>query len=147
MNSDEDGNWVAHEAEATIGARPFGEGLQHWLKRSPGFNMDKVRTPLQVVAPRFITGLLYMWGPYSALRYLGKPVDLIVLPDTQHVLSNPAARVVSQGGTVDWFRFWLKGEEDPEATKAGQYARWRELRKLQEKNDKNATSDSLPLRR
>jgi hypothetical protein len=33
---------------------------------------------------------------------------------------------------LDWFRFWLKGEEDPDPAKAEQYARWRELRKLQE---------------
>jgi len=32
---------------------------------------------------------------------------------------------------VDWFRFWLKEEEDPDPGKAEQYARWRELRKLQ----------------
>jgi hypothetical protein len=30
---------------------------------------------------------------------------------------------------VDWFCFWLKGEEDPDPAKASQYARWRELRK------------------
>jgi hypothetical protein len=35
---------------------------------------------------------------------------------------------------VDWFRFWLKGEEDPDPAKVEQYARWRELRNLQEHN-------------
>jgi len=29
----------------------------------------------------------------------------------------------SQQGNVDWFRFWLKGEEDPDPAKAEQYAR------------------------
>jgi hypothetical protein len=33
---------------------------------------------------------------------------------------------------VDWYRFWLKGEEDPDPSKAEQYKRWRELRKLQD---------------
>jgi len=33
---------------------------------------------------------------------------------------------------VDWFCFWLKGEEDPDPAKAEQYKRWRELRKLHE---------------
>ena len=41
-------------------------------------------------------------------------------------------RVVSQEGTLDWFCFWLKREEDPDPAKADQYGRWRELRKLQE---------------
>ena len=43
----------------------------------------------------------------------------------------PLERLASEQGDVDWFRFWLKGEEDPDPTKAEQYARWRELRKLQ----------------
>ena len=38
--------------------------------------------------------------------------------------------MVAQQGLVDWFRFWLKGEEDSNPVKAPQYARWRELRKL-----------------
>ena len=127
-NVDAFGNWVAREADATIGARPFSEGLQQWLKRSPGFNMDKVTAPLQVVAPGR-NGLLEMWEPYAALRYLGKPVDLILLPEGTHVLTNPAERLTSQGGTVDWFRFWLNGEEDPDPAKVEQYRRWRKMRK------------------
>ena len=42
------------------------------------------------------------------------------------------------GGSVDWLRFWLKGEEDPDPAKVEQYARWRELRKLQEENEKKS---------
>jgi dipeptidyl aminopeptidase/acylaminoacyl peptidase len=130
---------LARQAEAAIGARPFGSGLQQWLKRSWGFNVDKVETPLQVVAvglggPKVLT----MWEPYRALSLLKKPVDLIVLTDGEHVLTNPAARMASQGGSVDWFRFWLKGEEDPDPAKADQYARWHELRKLQENSEKAA---------
>jgi len=33
---------------------------------------------------------------------------------------------------VDWFCFWLKGEEDTDPAKVEQYVRWRELRKLQQ---------------
>ena len=40
--------------------------------------------------------------------------------------------MVSQGGNLDWFCFRLKDEEDPDPTKVEQFARWRELRKLQE---------------
>jgi len=125
----------AHQMEAAIGASPFGSGLQQWLNRSPEFNMNKVETPLQVVA-RGLGGpnVLTMWEPFAALRYLNKPVDLIVLTDDEHVLTNPAARMASQGGTVDWFRFWLKNEDDPDPAKAEQYARWRELRKLHEED-------------
>jgi dipeptidyl aminopeptidase/acylaminoacyl peptidase len=121
---------TAHESDAMIGAQPFASGLQQWLKRSPEFNMEKVSTPLQVVALG-ASDVLFMWEPYAALRYLHKPVDLIVLGEGSHVLTNPAQRMSSQGGTVDWFRFWLKDEEDPDPVKVEQYERWRALRELQ----------------
>jgi dipeptidyl aminopeptidase/acylaminoacyl peptidase len=110
---------------------PFGMGLQQWLKRSPGFNLDKVTAPLLIVGegPNSVLG---MWGTYAGLRYLQKPVDLIMLNTDEHVLTNPAVRMVSQSGTVDWFRFWLQGYEDPDPAKRAQYKRWEELRKLQE---------------
>jgi hypothetical protein len=60
-------------------------------------------------------------------------VELFVIPDIAHgahVLQNPAQRLASQGGSVDWFCFWLKGEETPDAAKKEQYVRWRELRAL-----------------
>jgi len=37
--------------------------------------------------------------PYSGLRYLHKPVDLIMPNTDEHVLTNAAVRMVSQGGS------------------------------------------------
>jgi dipeptidyl aminopeptidase/acylaminoacyl peptidase len=135
MMSDYDDNLYAKEANIIIGAPPFGEGLTQWLKRSPAFKMDRAKTPLQVVALNNHMSLMSMWEPYATLRYLRRPVDLMIIPDSEHVMTNPGERIVSQGGTVDWFRFWLKGEEDPDPAKADQYIRWRELRKLQQAQD------------
>jgi hypothetical protein len=134
-----DGNRVAKEANPIIGAQPFGVDLQQWLKRSPGFNLDKITAPLLVVGEGPTSLLFFMWEPYAGLRYLRKPVDLIMLHTDEHVLTNPAVRMASQGETVDWFRFWLKDEEDPDPAKAAQYDRWRKLRKLQEANDNKST--------
>jgi hypothetical protein len=130
---DFNGNVIPHEADAMIGARPFGQGLEEWLKHSPGFNMDKVTTPLLVVALGK-QNVLFMWEPYATLRHLNKQVDLVFLNTSEHVLTNPVARMISQGGTVDWFRFWLQGYEDSDPAKAKQYGRWLDLRKLQEQN-------------
>jgi len=47
-------------------------------------------------------------------------------------LTDSSARLASQGGTVDWFRFWLKNEEEPDPAKNDQYVRWREMWKMQE---------------
>ena len=123
---------LSSEYDRVIGAPPFGDGLQLWLKRSPGFNIDKITTPLLVVGSG-PDGLLFMWEPYAWLHYLKKPVDLMMLNSDEHVLTNPAVRLASQGSSVDWFRFWLQGYEDPDPTKTEQYTRWRELRELKTK--------------
>ena len=115
------------QLDTVIGASPFGEGLGQWLKRSPGFNLDKITAPLLVAAEGRLR-LLEMWDVYAGLRYLRKPTELIQLNTDEHVLTNPAMRLASQGGSVDWFRFWLKDEQDPDSAKAEQYARWQKLR-------------------
>jgi len=83
---------------------------------------------------------LFMWGPYAGLYSLKKPVDLILLNTSEHGITNPAVRTVSQGTNVDWFRFWLQGYEDPDPAKAEQYKRWRQLRDLQAASDKNISA-------
>jgi dipeptidyl aminopeptidase/acylaminoacyl peptidase len=127
------------EYDAIVGAPPVGAGLQEWLRKSPLFNLDKVTAAVQVVGLGR-PSLLFMWEPYAVMRYLHKPVDLILLNNDEHILSNPSARLVSQGGSVDWFRFWLQDYEDPDPAKAEQYKRWRELRKLQMAQDAERAS-------
>jgi hypothetical protein len=115
--------------EGINGAPPFGKGLRTWLKRSPAFLMDKVETPLriQTLNPQ---SLLTDWHWYLGLSRLGRPVEMIYIPGGTHILEKPWERMTSQQGNVDWFCFWLKGEEDPNPSKAEQYKRWRELRRL-----------------
>ena len=130
--TDSDGNRVFDEKGN--GARPFGSGLATWALAAPGFNVDRVHTPLRMeVDSGPIDEILSAWEMFSNLRYLRKPVELVVIPDIQHgvhILQNPRQRLASQGGTVDWFCFWLKDEEDPDPAKSAQYARWHELRNL-----------------
>jgi len=118
------------------GAAPFGNGLEKWIERSPGFSIDKVRTPFRILSPRSGNSVLMEWEWFAALTRLAKPVEMVMLEDGEHILQKPWDRMVSQQGNVDWFCFWLKGEEDTDPAKAEQYSRWRELRKLQEENEK-----------
>jgi dipeptidyl aminopeptidase/acylaminoacyl peptidase len=134
---------VSMEFEGFNGGLPFGEGLKSWVERSPGFNVDKVQTPLRITAENPAVALVE-WEWYATLRRLGKPVEMVMLRDGSHELTRPWDRMVSLQGNVDWFAFWLKGEEDPGPTKAGQYARWRELRKLQEQNARQYQQPNLP---
>jgi dipeptidyl aminopeptidase/acylaminoacyl peptidase len=121
--------------EKMIGAPAYGQGLQTWLQRSPSFNLEKVNAALMVVGEG-PASLLTMWHPYAALHYLRKPVDVVMLNTDEHTLTNPAERMASQGGSVDWFRFWLKGEEEPDPAKTEQYKRWHDLRTLYTENNK-----------
>jgi dienelactone hydrolase len=127
------------EADSMIGAAPFGEGLQQWVKRSPGFHLDRINAPLLVVGAG-PNSLLFMWQPYAGLRCLRKPVELLMLNTDEHILTNPEVRMASQGGTLDWFRFWLQDHEDPDPAKAEQYVRWRGLRKMESTSMKRSNS-------
>lgn len=130
--------------EKIIGALPFGDGLSLWLKRSPGFLLDRVRTPILIQAiGRY--SLLEEWEWFAGLSRLNKPVDLVYLPDGLHILQKPWERMVSQQGDVDWFCFWLKGEEDDDPAKADQYVRWRQLRNRMQQDSKSGLPLSSPL--
>jgi dipeptidyl aminopeptidase/acylaminoacyl peptidase len=115
------------------GGSPFGKNLLLWLANTPGFSLDKVQTPIRIEAYSPYT-LLGAWEWFAGLSRLRKPVEFVYLPQGTHLLRRPRELLVSQQGNVDWFCFWLKGEEDPDPAKADQYLRWRELRKLQEQN-------------
>lgn len=133
------GKAYAPDMDAAMGASPLGRGLEAWLARSPDFNLDKVTTPLLVVGVGE-ADIPAEWEPYSSLWHQNKPVDLLLLKEGTHPLSNPAQRLASQGSTVDWMRFWLLGEEDPSPARKEQYARWHRLRSLQEAAEKDRSS-------
>ena len=125
------------------GGTPFTEeGMKNWRTTSPEFNMDKTKAPLLLVQPGAMIALFEL-GPYTAMRYLHKPVDLIMIPTDTHPLTNPRGRFNCETFNVDWFRFWLQDYEDPDPAKAEQYARWRELRKMQEENDAKAKAAAV----
>jgi hypothetical protein len=109
-------------------ARPIGKDLETWIKSAPGFRLAELKTPLRIQAIGPFS-LLLEWETYASLRVQDKPVDLLYLPRGQHVLQNPAERLASEEGDVDWFRYWLKGEKDSDPAKRAQYERWDNLRK------------------
>ena len=116
------------------GGPPFGDTLALWSRNSPGFNLDRVRTPVRLEYYGSSATVLGGWEWFSILSHLRKPVDMIYLPFAPHELVRPWERMTSQQGNVDWFRFWLEGEEDHDRTKREQYVRWRHLRDLEEQN-------------
>jgi dipeptidyl aminopeptidase/acylaminoacyl peptidase len=122
------------EGQEIYQAKPFGEGLEKWVKLAPGFHLDQVRTPVIITAIK-PGSVLQEWELYSSLYQQGKPIDFLYIPNGQHILQKPLDRLASQQGNVDWFRFWLQGYERPNPEDLTQYLRWRKLRATQERND------------
>lgn len=112
--------------EKINGGLPFSDGLTDWVKAAPTFRLDKVEAPLLLQA---ISSPLGEWEIFIGLRWLKKPVELLnFYPEGVHELVKPQQRLLSEGSVVDWYCFWLKGEEDPDPAKAEQYARWRKMK-------------------
>lgn len=108
------------------GGPPYGANLMGWEKESPTFRLDKIEAPLLLQA---ISGPLGEWEILAGLRWLKKPVEMLnFYPEGAHELVRPQERSLSQGSVVDWYCFWLKGEEDPDPAKAEQYTRWRKMK-------------------
>jgi dipeptidyl aminopeptidase/acylaminoacyl peptidase len=117
--------------------RPVRERFE---RLSATLNVEKIRTPLLLNVPdnEYLTSLPL----YSAMRGWKKPVEMWVYPDEYHQKIQPKHRYSVYLRNVDWFRFWLKGEEDPDPAKKEQYERWRKLRELQ-RDDLSKTDTSL----
>jgi dipeptidyl aminopeptidase/acylaminoacyl peptidase len=114
--------------DAWHGGSPWGSNAGTFWQGSLPMHADKVSAPLRIEATSGFGSVLAHWESFQALKHFGKPVELVVLPEGQHMLVRPSDRLTSQQGNVDWFCFWLKGEEDPAPEKRDQYARWRHLR-------------------
>jgi dipeptidyl aminopeptidase/acylaminoacyl peptidase len=127
---------IASDGEALNGGvPPFGKGLAQWKRESPGFNLDRVTAAVRLEAHGESGGILSQWEWFAGLSLLHKPVEYFYLPDAAHQLVKPWERVAAQNGLIDWFVFWLKGEEDPNPAKADQYVRWRAMRRVQGPSD------------
>jgi dipeptidyl aminopeptidase/acylaminoacyl peptidase len=111
--------------EKVNGGLPFGVTLANWARESPTFRLDKIEAPLLLQA---ISAPIGEWEILEGLRWLKKPAEMLnFYPEGAHVLVRPRQRMLSQQTTVDWYCFWLRGEEDPDPAKAEQYRRWRKL--------------------
>ena len=109
------------------GLAPFGSpGLRLWMDQAPGFNLDRVHTPVRLVSFR---NPVPLWELFIGLQLQGKPVELIELPDAEHLMEKPSDRQAAMQGMVDWFRFWLQGYCDPNPNKAEEYERWQKMKR------------------
>ena len=122
--------------EQSNGGGPFGASLDDWVRSDPSLNTDCIDAALRIET--YGPWVLNNWDIHALMRRQYKPVEMIVIPGGAHALSRPSERMLSLQGNVDWYRFWLKGEERREPMLQGeapedlvaQYARWRQMREL-----------------
>lgn len=115
-----------------LGGWPEGKSKANWKRVAPDLNADQIDAPVLNNDPdsEFLGDL----SLYTSLQETGKPVELFIYPDELHHIDQPKHRYQMYERNVDWFRFWLKNEEDPSPSKAGQFARWRGMRELRDHN-------------
>ena len=118
---------LAIQYERLTGGSPVAPDVAGWFRRNPLYALSKASAAVRLEESGGLAGL-GLWETYTVLRQAQRPVEFVLFPEGSHVLRKPAERMASQGGNVDWFRFWLQGYEDPVAAKQEQYARWRALR-------------------
>jgi dipeptidyl aminopeptidase/acylaminoacyl peptidase len=120
---------------------PFGDTLAAWVRNDPALHTDCIKAALRIET--YGPWVLNNWDIYALMRSQYKPVEMVVIPNGSHGLMTPSERMLSLQGNVDWFRFWLQGQErsvpllagEDAAALGAQYRRWRELAELKRADD------------
>jgi len=97
-----------------------------WRVIAPVSDIEAIDTPLLMQLPESEVRNLVELN--TKLRLAGKPAELFAFADEIHIKYQPAHKRAVYERNLDWYRFWLKGEEDPGSSKVDQYRRWRALR-------------------
>jgi dipeptidyl aminopeptidase/acylaminoacyl peptidase len=118
-----------------LGGPPFGKTLTNWLNYCPPFNANRVQA---AVLMEYTGPIRDAYEFFIALRRQGKRVELYHYPKGGHPLDTPLERLASLQRNVDWFRFWMQGQERPNAEDPEQYNRWRAMRAQWQAKEKNA---------
>jgi len=107
---------------------PRNDPTGRWdeISVSPRAREINAPTLIQVDDQEYLSALP-LW---SAMHEEGKAIEMHVFPGDTHMFMQPAHMLVNFERQLDWFRFWLKHEEDTAPFKRGQYDRWNRLREL-----------------
>lgn len=120
---------------------PYGSTRESWMRNDPALNTDCVRAALRIES--YGAPVYGNYDIYALLRRQYKPVEMILIPGGAHSLSTPSERMISLQGNLDWYRFWLKGEErtvpmlagETPASLRAQYDSWRQMEKMKADHD------------
>ncbi len=109
-----------------LAAESGQQAMERWGAYALSAHAQQVHTPLLIQVSD--TELVQTTPLFASLKDAHKPVEAYVFPDEYHVKWQPQHKLAVAERAIDWFRFWLLGEEDQAPGKADQYERWRRLR-------------------
>ncbi len=118
--------WHELFAKWGLGGWPEGESRRNWQMLAASLRAEEIETPLLVNSAdsEFIASLAL----YTSLEQLHKPVELYIYANELHMKNQPKHRYEIFERNLDWFRYWLRDEEDSSPEKREQYLRWGRLR-------------------
>jgi dipeptidyl aminopeptidase/acylaminoacyl peptidase len=106
---------------------PSDRSYAIWKNVSAGLNARPTLPPLLLQTPD--GERMANIETWTRLRGAGAQVEWLEYPDEGHLKVGPANKWWVNQRNLDWFRFWLKDQEDPDQVKVEQYRHWREMRK------------------
>ena len=107
-----EGFWgYTYSAGASAGSYPWNNP-KLYTEQSPLFQADKIKTPLLLLHGTADTNVppgesIQM---YTALKLLGKPVELVLVKDENHAIYNHQKRIGWNHTIYAWFAKWLKND-------------------------------------
>ncbi len=119
--------WLNRERHHRHYGAEFDKNLARYVEISPDMHFEGLSTAVLLEAGAELSGIHMMGSAKAAVR-AGMPTQYIVYPNTAHTMDIPSLKRESAKRNLDWFRFWLQGNEDSYPTKAEQFNRWREMR-------------------
>jgi len=114
----------AENVRKTWGAGSPDETPELWKSLSPALRIDRIRAPILMQFPEQEARLSIELVSRLATARMG---ETHIFPYAPHIKVEPRQKLAAYERNLDWFRFWLKGETDPDLAKAEQYQRWSKL--------------------
>lgn len=103
---------------------PPDEDVAAWKKMSSSADIGTIRAPILMQLPENEMRQSIELVSKLATARMG---ELHVFPLAPHIKVEPRQKLAAYMRNLDWFRFWLKDETDPDPAKSVQYERWRAL--------------------
>ena len=124
------GSHIPQELKEFQQAGPPDQDPVRWKTISPALNTERIKAPLlmQMSEQEFRGGMEL----FSRLSNTTTPVEMYAFPDEAHMKVQPRHQFAIYRRNLDWFRYWLQNDVEPDAALAAQYQRWDLLRRRQQ---------------